>query len=190
MLKNKTLFWLSTLPVLLILTACSGTDAKRLELKSKNSQNPKDYSQTLYSYASAYNIVYYKMGVSDQVSYFVKEDYPAELFLSNLSTYLSKMDYTPLKEDFMNPGISSSNVKGWDYFIDATQSPERKIKQWIGGWQGKDESIVRCMLRYDNPKNGGENNTELKVVIIYLSAASAKSTKESAINFANQQRSK
>src|SRR5579862_1162117 len=95
MLKRKILFWLFILLTLLSLSACSGTDAKRQELKSKNSQNPKDYSQTLYSYASAYNIVYYKMGGSDQVSYFVKEYYPAELFLSNLSTYLSKVDYTP-----------------------------------------------------------------------------------------------
>jgi hypothetical protein len=97
---------------------------------------------------------------SIQLGYRMKEPYPANGVIDEVSTRLEKSRWTPLKEDYLNPGLLSSHVRGWSRF----EIPAKIVHQWIGDWKDEYGNIVRYAFRYTYPKKEKQN---LSILTIY-----------------------
>jgi hypothetical protein len=64
---------------------------------------------------------------TDQLGYQVKVECPADSIISCISKTLDENGWQPLREDFWNPGLPSSHVRGWTQFTDATVHPEATV---------------------------------------------------------------
>lgn len=112
-----------------------------------------------------------------QVSYLAPEPYPAGRFLRNLKLRLTKAGWKPLNEDFLNPGIPSSNVRGWTDFRDATRKPEEEVRQWAADWERNGE-IVTYFLHYRWPEGSEQQLGEMIVSACHRSHDQAQRTKK------------
>jgi hypothetical protein len=89
----------------------------------------------------------------DHLDYRVKMEYPAESVISCISEKLSENGWQPLKEDFWNPGLPSSQVRGWTQFTDASVHPEATVDAWSTQWRNQAGDIVWYFLEYRYPPN-------------------------------------
>ena len=135
-------------------------------------------SPRIYNHSNAFVVLrniedpFYDLrdGGSIQLSYKLKEDYPASSVLKQISTQLEGTGWQPLKEDYLNPGQSSSHVKGWSEFEDALRPPSKIVHQWVGDWEDKYGNIVTYIFRYEYPKNK-KNLSVLQIHEIYEPAS-------------------
>jgi hypothetical protein len=67
----------------------------------------------------------------DQIIYHLQSEYPADDALRTISVCLKNLGWEPLKEDWLNPGLPSSHVRGWTYFEDETTKPATSVRAWI-----------------------------------------------------------
>jgi hypothetical protein len=72
-------------------------------------------------------VTWRKFRGTDQLAYRMKVEYPAEGTIACISKKLSENGWQPLKEDFWNPGLPSSHVRGWAQFADASVDPEATV---------------------------------------------------------------
>lgn len=159
-------------PVLLVFLTCIIflTNCSR-----QSSQNPNDYSDALIVIPSATKVHYYrKVGGIDQVTYQLKEEYPASNIISEISEKLEKNGWQPLEEDFLNPGLPSSHVRGWTDFVDGTRKPEIKVHQWLAQWKDKQVNIVAYVFLYEYTINDRPNLSTLKVYASYFPTSIVK----------------
>ncbi len=84
----------------------------------------------------------------DQLSYLVQSQYPADDVLHAIGSQLAKTGWKPLKEDYLNPGLASSQVRGFQYFPDLTTHPKSSARRWVGQWENGAHDIVNYMLEY------------------------------------------
>ncbi len=140
----------------------------------------KDTRPKIYNHSNAFIILKNAEGTfydlrdegSIQLSYELKEDYPASSVLKQISTQLEGAGWQPLKEDYLNPGLPSSHVKGWSDFEDATRPPTTiKVYQWMGAWEDKYGNIVTYIFRYEYPKNKKKKLSNLQIHEIYEPAS-------------------
>jgi len=108
---------------------------------------------------------------TDQLSYQVQIEYPASSVVSYISDQLQGMGWRPLQEDFWNPGLPSSHLRGWTHFEDATVHPPATVDAWAGQWQNKSGDLVWYDLRYSYPP--GDRYT-LSVYAGFISADMVK----------------
>ena|ERR1035438_1008618 len=92
-----------------------------------------------------------KLGSSRRMTYTVESLYPSSEVISEIKDKLSKAGWVPLKEDFMNPGLPSSYVRGWDIYIDKDHVPATKVHEWKSGWKNDKNEIVRYKLKHEYP---------------------------------------
>jgi hypothetical protein len=111
---------------------------------------------------------------SVQVTYHLAVPYPAKSTLADLQAKLRTLGWLPLAEDFLNPGLPSSMLRGWYAFLDGTVEPERTIHQWMADWVDLDGQVLRFALRYYTVSGGTERLTDLRVAGILTPAAMAK----------------
>ena len=127
------------------------------------------HSDALIELENADNIFYDpRDDGSIQLSYQIKENYPAKQAIKIISTKLAARGWVPLKEDFLNPGLHSSHVGGWTKFEDSSGKSTRIIHQWMGDWKNQGDDIVRYVFIYEYPKMEGENLSLLQLNIIYI----------------------
>jgi len=88
---------------------------------------------------------------SDQLSYQIEVEYPASSIVSCISTQLREKGWRPLQEDFWNPGLPSSHVRGWTQSVDATVHPEATVDAWVAQWENEAGDIVWYSLTYKYP---------------------------------------
>jgi len=105
----------------------------------------------------------FRDGGAIQLSYKLKEDYPALSVLKEISNHLEGAGWRPLKENYLNPGLPSSHVKGWSDFEEATR--------WMGAWEDKYGNIVTYIFSYEYPKNKKKNLSSLQISAIYEPAS-------------------
>jgi hypothetical protein len=117
-------------------------------------------------------------GGSIQLSYKIKEEYPATSVIKQLSAQLEANGWKLLKEDYLNPGLPSSHVKGWSDFEDATRPPTKIVHSWMGDWEDKYGNIVRYVFIYEYPKNKDKNLSVLQIHEIYTPASLVTLIKE------------
>jgi len=92
-----------------------------------------------------------------QLSYRVAADYPAEGILMCINSQLREKEWRALEDDFWNPGLSSSHVRGWTHFVDSTVQPDATVDQWSGQWVNQTGDIVWYSLRYSYPPSDRHN---------------------------------
>jgi hypothetical protein len=88
---------------------------------------------------------------TDQLSYQIEVEYPAVSIVSCISTQLAEKGWRPLKEDYWNPGLPSSHVRGWTQFVDASVHPEATVDQWAAQWENAAGNLVWYSMRYVYP---------------------------------------
>lgn len=135
------------------------------------------HSDALISVIGAKNLQYSKLQGAEQLIYNVEIEYPATSIINEISQKLAKEGWKPLMEDYLNPGIPSSHVKGWSNFIDATKKPHQIVYQWLAQWENENHDILWCILRYSYPK---DSHADLKNITVVMRVV--PSEKKSRIN--------
>jgi hypothetical protein len=118
----------------------------------------------------------------DQIIYHLQAEYPADDVLGAISGRLKQLGWEPLKEDWINPGLPSSLVRGWAYYEDSTTKPASSVRTWSADWENSSHDILTYMLDYTCPENlcaSTLNLHDLRVVAIHIPADLAKRIKAS-----------
>lgn len=129
------------------------------------------YSNSLIEVSGAQNPTYLALSEGrEQLTYTVAVEYPADKIVAFVSGELQKKGWKPLREDFLNPGIPSFNVRGWASFDDAVQKPAARVYQWMTDWEDRTRDITVYDLEYRYPTSGAPNRSELHVLELYIPA--------------------
>ena len=150
---------------------------------NKRSSGASDDQKTLAALAKERHLIapsnsehvkYYRRAYgSVGISYRVHEPYPAKQTLAQIRERLSTLGCKELKEDWLNPGMSSSFVTGWSEFAEGDTIPPRFVWQWAGDWVDKQGAVIGYSLRYMPLTRNGKRDT-LSVGGIWYGAAEAK----------------
>lgn len=129
------------------------------------------YSEALMVYPGANQVRWTKLHGTDQLVYQVKVDYPADSVISWISDQLKAKGWQARDGDYWNPGLPTSQVRGWTHFDDATVQPFATVDGWLGQWENGSGDIAEYVLRYQYPP--GDRYT-LNVYAIFTPASMAK----------------
>jgi hypothetical protein len=116
----------------------------------------------------------------EQLTYTIDTEYPAEQTISFISAELQKRRWEPLREDFLNPGIPSSQMRGWTQFEDASREPIATVRQWACDWEDGAHNITIYDLKYRYALSGTRDATDsraLQVLALYIPVAIAENMK-------------
>jgi hypothetical protein len=111
---------------------------------------------------------------SFHIAYGLTEKHPASNSLQQITSRLWALGWTPLKEDWLNPGLPSAHVRGWTEFIDGTSTPARRVHRWGAQWQDESGNIVDYTLNYGYPKSGPQDLQSLWINGSWYPAAGVK----------------
>jgi hypothetical protein len=167
--------------MLRLLTVLLLTSALELAACQRPSDSAKRHADSLLVAPSAINPSYlaYPDG-REQLTYMVDTDYPAESTTAFLSTQLRNQRWTALREDFMNPGIPTSEVRGWTQFEDASREPRASVRAWACDWEDGAHNITLYFLEYRYPMSGAHDPPDsrmLHVMALYIPANVAEKMK-------------
>ncbi|HEV2297177.1 MAG TPA: hypothetical protein VGR72_01520 [Candidatus Acidoferrales bacterium] len=130
----------------------------------------ESHREALIVLPSSSDVKYAKVQGTFQLTYKVRVGYPAKTALNRISEKLRQQGWKPLKQDFFNPAIPSSLVRGWTQFADQTTTPETRVTQWMAEWQDLHQDIVSYTLRYRYPTTDNEYPRDLAVAAIFIPA--------------------
>lgn len=108
------------------------------------------------------------------IEYKLRACYPAQEQLARISERLPA-GWKPRKEDFLNPGVTTSHVRGWMQYPDMTRTPETQVYHWAGEWENAKGSILSYDLMYRTPLNARTPACEMQV---YAHLRSAERVRE------------
>ena len=111
---------------------------------------------------------------SFSVAYALREKHPASNAIQQISSRLEALGWRPIKDDWLNPGLPSSHVRGWTDFRDSTTTPTQHVHQWGAQWQDKSGSIVGYTLRYSYPESATPDFESLWINGSWYPAAGVK----------------
>ncbi len=117
----------------------------------------------------------------DGIAYEIDEPYPAERVLRFIKSRVPA-EFRPRAEDFMNPGIPTSHVRGWTSYEDGTTQPSSSVHQWQAEWEDAAGNILTYSLQY---RSAGDHldrptSTKLRVSGTLLTRAQADAMPRSA----------
>jgi hypothetical protein len=125
------------------------------------------------------------------VLYKVNEPYPAGPAVETIRRRLESRGWRPLSEDFLNPGVPTSLVRGWGNYEDRTGAVPVEVHQWTAQWEDDSKRIVWYVLTYDGIRGPGDElraDGPLKIRATLLSQATVKALREAAKTGPNQKR--
>jgi hypothetical protein len=146
-------------------------------------KKPENYPDALILLPNATDVKYYKLGGSFQLTYKIETDYPAADLISSICNQLKQGNWYPLKESYLNPGVSASHVTGWSSFEDKREKTPQTVLQWIGDWENKAGDVVTYGLSYKYDTGKNKDIKHLTVTGIFMPAPLAKKTREEALEF-------
>ena len=146
-----------------------------------NEEQGANFSDSLIVVSGAQKIRYIKFEGTGQLFFEIKVDYPAKTVLEEISKKLESKGWQHLPEDYLNPGLASSHVRGWTDFIDATKSPRRKVYQWLAQWKNKNGDILWCTLNYSYPLTTKPDLKDLTVSEAFWPAKLASEARKQVI---------
>lgn len=128
-------------------------------------------------------------GGVQKMSYKLIQKYPAKAALNSISAGLSSQGWKPLKEDFLNPGLPSSHVRGWGDFTDSSRPGGRQeVRQWIGDWRNAKGDVVNYGLQYRWPSDKPKDLDTLHVAASLVPAQTAKEMRDYIIKETEKQK--
>jgi hypothetical protein len=170
---TTVIMWILLFVVLASFCGCHKPPAKR----------PENYPQALILPPSATEVKYYQLGGTFQMTCKVRTDYPAADLIALISNELKQLNWQALKEDYLNPGLSSSHVRGWSSFVGGTKEPNQIVDQWLSDWENQAGEIVRYGLRYQYESVDRKDRRHLTVTAIFVPAPLVKQMREQALEF-------
>jgi len=114
-------------------------------------QETPQHTEALIVCPGAEEVNWVRFEGTDQLRYQIKVEYPADGIVSCISKRLSENGWQPLKEDFWNPGLPSSYVRGWTQHADATVYPEATVDAWANQWRNQSGDVAWYFLQYRYP---------------------------------------
>jgi hypothetical protein len=90
------------------------------------------------------------LGPEAGIAYSLAACYPATAELRLIAERISPM-WTPRTEDYLNPGIPTSQVRGWTRYYDARKNHGEWVHHWAGQWQEPHGDILSYNLVYRSP---------------------------------------
>jgi hypothetical protein len=144
---------------------------------------PPNYPDALILLPNATDVKHYNIGGSLQLTYKIKEDYPANKTIEAISNKLRQDKWNALKEDYLNPGLPSSHVRGWTSYEDATKNPHQTVNAWQADWENQAGDIVTYIFWYRYGKNERPNLKNLTTYAVFVSAPLAKQNREAVLEF-------
>lgn len=126
------------------------------------------YSKSLLVFQGGKEIKFSRHYGTEQLIYRLKMAYPADDVLSFLKKELKAQGWSPIEDDFLNPGNKSSHVEGWTNFIDGARKIDHKVFQWLAQWQNANGDIAWYALIYEYPLNGPQDFLNLKIFGKYI----------------------
>jgi TonB family protein len=142
-----------------------------------------EYSDSLIAIPAAKNPRY--VGFRDgrqQLTYTSESEFPARAVLFLISNELMRKGWKPLPEDFLNPNLPSSHIRGWAEFEDATQQPKVSVRAWLADWENAahDITVYELQYRFGYPETGPPDLKTLRVLALYIPASVASEMKRAA----------
>ena len=113
-----------------------------------------DLPKSLLIYRGATNISTYREGSVRQLSYKLSVKYPAEEVIAFIGAELKREGWHALEEDYLNPGLASSHVTGWNSHQDGTEKVLMEVHQWLAQWKNNAGDVVWYVFRYTYPHRG------------------------------------
>ena len=131
----------------------------------------------LLIYPNASKVVVKRGG--NEIMYRLDVKFPASGVIAWVSEKLHGAGWKPLTEDFLNPGIPTSQAQGWQHFAGGTNDTEACVALWLGDWKDSSGNIVRYSLQYRYTMEPciGSHPANLEVIASYFSAATVKNLK-------------
>lgn len=127
--------------LLAVLVACSDSIA----VQRTTSVRPGEPPFELPAHAMNVEILHDERAVRFELM----EPYPARHALEEIARNLIGSGWSALSEDLWNPGIPSSNTRGWTDYIDGRTSPNVRVYQWLGYWRNARGDVVAYALHYN-----------------------------------------
>ena len=122
----------------------------------------------------------------DQMTYRLKERFPATDAIQEITGPLQQRGWEPLKEPFLESGIPSSHISGWKYYEDHRVGSDSFVYEWSTSWKDKENNVITYTLEYRDPiekyqrsvyilKPGSSN---LKVMAVYMPEKVARAMRQ------------
>ena len=90
--------------------------------------------------------VQHKTGVEEILSYELEDPCPAQNAIAAITRHVEQLGWRPRTEDVLNPGIPTSQVRGWNPYEDDVRN--RYVWQWDGQWESPGDEVVWYDLKY------------------------------------------
>ncbi len=146
-------------------------------------KKPENYPDALILLPNATKAKYYELGGSFQLTYKIAAEYPAADLIAAISTQLQQGNWHALKEDYLNPGLSSSHIRGWSSFEDGTKTPPQTVHQWLADWENQTGGVVRYCFQYRYESGKSKDLRHLTLTAVFMPAPLAKQTREEVLEF-------
>jgi hypothetical protein len=118
-----------------------------------------------------------RSGVED-LSYEVKEPYPAASFVSALEQSLKARGWSVPERDPLNPQLPGSTIRLNCKWTDARDAKDGlDLRDWQCQWLSSERALVRYVLRYTRAE-GHQDWSNLKVVAVYWPPAVLRSMEQ------------
>lgn len=156
----------STLIVLLFISCRDGT---------KDGVN--QYSSALIVHSKGRQVEFYKLNGTDQMTYWVDEDYPASSVTDWLFGKLRDSGWTQLSYSYLNPQLGSRPT-GWIKFVDKSTSEETVVYQLSTNWKDSQDNVLVYGFEYRYPSKLRPQLQKMRVLAIFVPAALAKKQQE------------
>jgi hypothetical protein len=127
----------------------------------------------LFVYPGATRVWRGSRGESDQLSYHVRTEYPAEAVLKWVSANLGEKGWQPLYREFLDPRLPSSQILGWQMHIDSQTHQDLCDNQWHAAWEDRANNVVTYVFQYQH-RCGKSAGNDLKVYAGYYPAKMAR----------------
>jgi hypothetical protein len=112
------------------------------------------------------------------VHYDLQACYPASATLDLLLKRLPA-EWVPRKENFLNPGMPTSHVRGWTHYEDDRTQPHSYVNHWAGEWDDTSGRILTYDLVFRS-RTENETSCNLEISATQLSAATVRALESSA----------
>jgi hypothetical protein len=115
-----------------------------------------------------------------RVSFVLHESYPGRQVISAIRSHLTNGGWTPLKENSLNAGMSSSPAMGWSQCVDETGGKLRDYWIWKAAWQDANGDLIEYSLRYSRPFRSKVGLGDVSISGHWMSAAKLQADRELA----------
>jgi hypothetical protein len=147
-----------------------------LLLRRKVVSDPGNRSAAMIVVPEASGIQFRRLGQIEGITYTIAEPFPAGKTIRSIGSKLAELGWKPLREDWLNPGIPTSFVRGWTCYLDATKRPTARVCSWMTDWSDPDGNLVSYHLSWQ-PRGTAANQT-LHVTAGFLASSLAQREKK------------